>query len=48
MENNLEQHIVLGEDIIKKISAHNKYKRQIEYLEKNLTVLFADQINQDF
>ena len=32
----------------KKNSAHNKYKRQIEYLEKNLTVLFADQINQDF
>ena len=48
MGNNLEQHIVLGVKIICRILGQKKWKWQIKYLEKNLTVLFVDQINQDF
>ena len=45
---NLEQHIVWGVKTLLIILDLKKQKWQIKCLEKNQTVLFVGQINQDF
>ena len=47
MEKDPEQLAVYGLKIIRRILGLKKRKLQIKYFEKNLTVLFVDQINQD-
>ena len=43
MENNLEQHIVLGVKIIPRFLGHKKWKLQIKYSEKSNKLKFLKQ-----
>ena len=48
MEKNLEQRIVLSVNILQIILGQKKWKWQAKFLEKNVTVLFVDQVGWYF